>query len=458
VPRYEKQSGKKPLFWEITLKEATLSIRSGEVGGEGTLEKKRLRYEYEAGMEMGRLIKAQEKKGFARVREEIPAEPSAARDPELEAALIEDPDDVDAALVYGDWLQAQGDPRGELIVAQHALSRSPRRGSLADAVLRLRAPYDAQLRALAQRHDLCAPDKERGRIQVTWGLGFIRGARLAHDHFATGQTGDASLSETLIDFLQLPSARLLQELTVGLWRNDDGQCEYRGVAEALAKLRPPALRRLHLADFKLRRETEISWTDLGDLEPIWGALPRLREVVLQGGEVRLGAIRAPSLRSFELRTGGLSAASMRSIAALEAPALERLVIWFGDPRYGGDAGLEDLRPLLDRRDLPALRHLGLCNALFQDAICELLGSSSLLEQVEVLDLSMGLMSDEGAAALARARPRLKSLRELIVDDNYLTGAARKTLKGLCPKLTFGEQKEPYVWDDGSQHRYVSVSE
>src|SRR5690606_20254799 len=37
---------------------------------------------------------------------------SSAREPALEAALRERPDDIAAHLVYGDWLQARGDPRG----------------------------------------------------------------------------------------------------------------------------------------------------------------------------------------------------------------------------------------------------------------------------------------------------------------------------------------------------------
>ena len=38
---------------------------------------------------------------------------------ELEAAILENPDDDAPYLVYADWLMASGDPRGELIVMQH---------------------------------------------------------------------------------------------------------------------------------------------------------------------------------------------------------------------------------------------------------------------------------------------------------------------------------------------------
>ena len=43
----------------------------------------------------------------------------------LEAAIIRDPDDLDAFAVYGDWLAEQGDPRGELVATQLAAERDP---------------------------------------------------------------------------------------------------------------------------------------------------------------------------------------------------------------------------------------------------------------------------------------------------------------------------------------------
>jgi uncharacterized protein (TIGR02996 family) len=44
-----------------------------------------------------------------------------ARNADLEAAIVADPENPGGYLVYGDWLQVHGDPRGELIVIQHEL-------------------------------------------------------------------------------------------------------------------------------------------------------------------------------------------------------------------------------------------------------------------------------------------------------------------------------------------------
>ena len=55
-----------------------------------------------------------------------------ARNAELEAAIVEDPEAEGPYVVYADWLQGQGDPRGELIAVQLALetARGPRWGEL----------------------------------------------------------------------------------------------------------------------------------------------------------------------------------------------------------------------------------------------------------------------------------------------------------------------------------------
>src|ERR1043165_6551684 len=46
----------------------------------------------------------------------------AARNADLEAAIVADPEDEGPYLVYADWLQSRGDPRGELIIVLHALA------------------------------------------------------------------------------------------------------------------------------------------------------------------------------------------------------------------------------------------------------------------------------------------------------------------------------------------------
>jgi hypothetical protein len=144
---------------------------------------------------------------------------------------------------------------------------------------------------------------------------------------------------------------------------------------------------------------------------------------------------------------------MAELRAARWPRLEELDLWFGDPEYGGDCTLDDVLPLLDGRvALPALRRLGLRNAAFADELCEPLLRSPLLPQLTTLDLSLGVLSDDGAAILARGADRLAHLERLVVRENCLTaeGIAQLASIGLLGVLD-ADENDP-------EFRYVSHAE
>jgi uncharacterized protein (TIGR02996 family) len=463
MARYEYTEGTSNKFWEIDVEDRKVITRFGRIGTKGQERVKTFKKSWEARRYRAGQVRRKTQKGYKLVRPGLPgAEPDAARDPELEAMIAADPDRAEGYMVYADWLQAQGDPRGELISVEHALLSSPRSRKLLAERARLRAPYDRQLQDMVEPFNWQPPfDGAHGaRAKLTWGLGFVKSAWLGHDWFA-GEVGDPELMdnrEFFATLLSLLSMRLLQELTVGLWRDSDGQCDYGAVFVALAEAGPPALTRLFVGDFRFPGEIEMSWTDLGDVAPIYrGALPRLRELSLQGGKMSLGSIDLPELRAFEVCTGGLSRQNIESIVGARWPRLERLELWFGDRYYGADGQVEDIEPILAGEGIPGVRHLGLRNAEFTDALCARIGGARVLDQLETLDLSKGVMTDEGAAALAGAAARLGHLQRLDVSENYLTPKGERLVKGLCRKVVTGDQKEPSVWD-GEEHRYVSVGE
>jgi uncharacterized protein (TIGR02996 family) len=73
-----------------------------------------------------------------------PALVENARNPELEAALLADPELVPSWLVYGDWLQQQNDPRGTYIALRAAARAAPDDLIAADRVRKFgnqHAPY-----------------------------------------------------------------------------------------------------------------------------------------------------------------------------------------------------------------------------------------------------------------------------------------------------------------------------
>ena len=162
-------------------------------------------------------------------------------------------------------------------------------------------------------------------------------------------------------------------------------------------------------------------------------------------------MRLPRLRRLLLRSGGLPKEALESLYTAELPSLESLEIWFGDENYGGCGSIEAAAPFLVKETWPRLKHLGLCNAMFTNELCEKLSSASILPQLEQLDLSLGTMDKSGAKALLREPQRFAHLQRLNLRGNCLAPQIGKRLKTLCPDVDVRYQGH-------RNNRYVTVGE
>lgn len=420
-------------FWEIVLDGKTVLQCLGDVGG-GSQRWARSHAD-----------EARARDAYAHVLQHVAAaeyeprgeaillgapEPSRDVDPVLalwEPRIALAPDDGDA---YRECAAALGPPRAEFA----------RRSPADEAFLQAhRAPLLGSLAAWV--------DADEGRsLDVRWRHGFAHHARLAFDGDGSGEIPtvlDAALRE--------PAGRFLRSLTIGM--NRDGMpCDYGRAIAAIAAAAPPILETLFIGDFDYPDQVEISWTHIGNASPLW-SLPSLRHLTLQGGAMFLGYIESPTLEHLEVRTGGLSKAAVRSLAGAEAPRLRTLRVWFGDQQYGADGEVADLAPLLGGGAFPELRELGLMNAEFTDELCGPLLASPLLPRLEQLDLSMGTLTDAGAAVLSAGAAKLRHLRRLDVSDNLLSEKGRRALGALGPLVHVGDQREMRTGE-----RYVSVGE
>lgn len=354
--------------------------------------------------------------------------------PELEAAIEADLGNDSAWLVFADWLQQHGDPRGELITLEHGGKQAQ-----AEALL-------ARHRAAWLGDALAGVDGDT--LALTWKHGFVRSARIA-----IGYDTKHKQAEVLGQLLATRAARFLEELTFGVAESAyDGENNYRSVIDVLAERGPRSLRTLFIGDFT-SEESEVSWSSIGDVSPLWARFPRLTSMILHSGSMTLGKIVAPALRSFEVRTGGLDADSIAQIGAATWPNLERLSIWFGSSQYNAEGTVDSIQPILDGVNLPKLKHLGLMNSEFADDLCGVLHRAKILRQLESLDLSMGTMTSAGARALAEHKAAYAHLTSLDVTDNYLGDEGLAAVKGLCAKVDVSGQRGA---DD--EDRYVSVGE
>jgi uncharacterized protein (TIGR02996 family) len=179
------------------------------------------------------------------------------RNAELEAKLAADPDDA-TYLVYGDWLQARGDPRGELVHVQHAM-----RAGGDPATFLAYKQHDVELRAAHANAWLGeAVAASAYRMKLDWRLGFVETARV---DVATNAS-EIALAPLVTALLASPAGCLVRTLIVRANVPD----EFAGVLDALGEA--PALRKLTL--LTRREEPPVQW--LVDDRP---ALRRLTVVV-----------------------------------------------------------------------------------------------------------------------------------------------------------------------------------
>ncbi|MFF3736962.1 STM4015 family protein [Streptomyces sp. NPDC002566] len=255
----------------------------------------------------------------------------------------------------------------------------------------------------------------------------------------------------------------VRALIVGAWQ-EAYDTEPTAVLEALlaARDRFPALRALFVGDM-VSEECEISWINQTDVTPLLDAFPELAEFGVRGGsELRFPPVKHTGLRKLVIQTGGLPAGVVRGVGASELPALEHLDLWLGTAEYGGDSEAADLDPILSGDRLPRLRHLALRNSEMQDAVAAAVAVAPVVARLEVLDLSMGVLTDEGATALLAGRP-LTHLRKLDLHHHYISEPLQERIRqALTPEgveVDLDRQDaEDDEDDDGTVWRFVAVGE
>jgi hypothetical protein len=236
----------------------------------------------------------------------------------------------------------------------------------------------------------------------------------------------------------------------------DDQATAARVVEALvaARDRLPQLRAIFFGDITYE-ECEISWIQNTDVSPLFDAYPALEHFAVRGANgLRLGALRHDRLRSLAVQSGGLDATITREIIAAELPALDQLELWLGTADYGGTTPLEDLAPILSGARFPRLTYLGLRDSEVADAIAGAVANAPVLDQLRILDLSLGTLGDEGAVALL-ANPALARLEKLDIHYHYCSPQMVERLQALGIEV---DASDPQNESDYDGDRYVSVSE
>jgi uncharacterized protein (TIGR02996 family) len=426
MPRLELAGDR---FWEVTRTGTTLTIVSGKLGSAGRTTTKTAADEEAAEALLEHLIDEMHTRGYQATepgtsKPAAPAQPARKtepRNPELEAAILKDPEDAAAYSVYADWLQGQNELRGELIAAQIAADArdSAKARAAAAELLETHASYFSG--ALA--HD--------ATLTLSWQRGFIHSAELE------ARPGESA--RTLEQLLVHPSARFLVGLALELEADDP-----KPALDVLARHLPKSLRALEL----------FARCELPDLEPLWRACQELRRLELAAHSFAGGGMELPQLERARFLCTALGGRAARAIAAAPWPALEHLDIYFGE----GSTTYGDVSPLLERTDLPKLTHLKLRGASFVGRICRALPASPFANQLIVLDLSKGDLADADDL-VALAAHRFERLKEIVLPVTLaqgrrfapaverlaksVVGAERRGEDHTIMQLLYGDEDEEY---------------
>jgi len=253
VARFEHGDHPKRKFWEFTLKGSVVSTATGKVGmttsrmdgktrhhsGPDKTSERDFKTVEAARRAYDKLLAEKQAAGCDCVESDpAPSTAVALRDAALEAALLDARDTPAPYLVYGDWLQERGDPRGELIALHHAMQGqvdSSRFFSLRQ-----------QDRALHLAHDRAWLGSElvdaRYRTRLDWRLGFVNVARLDARSFPA----ETPLGVLVTALLAAPAGCAVHHLILRTpRRSQDGptrvtdEATVQEIADALAQVRAP---------------------------------------------------------------------------------------------------------------------------------------------------------------------------------------------------------------------------
>lgn len=149
--------------------------------------------------------------------------------------------------------------------------------------------------------------------------------------------------------------------------------------------------------------------------------------------------------------------SRRGYSGVRFSESGKLVLYVGVEDYGFEADIEIFRPLFSKTRFPKLTYLGIVNSEEQDEIVKMFLESDILPQLETMDISAGVLKDEGAQLLLDNMDKIAHLKFINMRYNYLSKGMKKKLQELPMKIDIAESEEADE-DDGEMWYYPMITE
>lgn len=267
-------------------------------------------------------------------------------------------------------------------------------------------------------------------------------------------------ADRLAAYLDVPGSDKTTGIVIGVWGQtwEAGGDSADDVVRALVSARDKLsnLKAIFMGDIVME-ESEISWIEQGDISPLFNAYADLEILGVRGGNhLRLGKIQHSKLKQLIIETGGMSREIAQDAIMADLPELEHLELWLGEENYGATTTPEDFTPLLNGERFPKLTYLGLRDSEIADDLAGVLANAPLIKRLDVLDLSLGNLSDVGANALLKSS-LIPGLKKLDIHHHYCSDAVMEQLKKLSIEVDMNDRETPDQWGD-EEHRFIAVGE
>ena len=245
------------------------------------------------------------------------------------------------------------------------------------------------------------------------------------------------------DILSDPEFSQVTDLVIGCWGDSwEGSCQPILDQMVEHKEEFSHIESLFVGDMDYE-ECEVSWIIQGDYGRLWQALPHLKALTVKGStDLKLGEICHQELEALTIICGGLPVSIFEEIQNAKLPNLKKLVLYIGVEYYGFDGDADTVRTLLEKSDFPNLTWLGIEDSEIQDELTQAVLDSKYMNQLKVLDLSNGTLTDKGGALLLETLPSYPNVGELDVHFHYMTERMVKDLQALPIKVDASERNEP----------------
>ena len=162
--------------------------------------------------------------------------------------------------------------------------------------------------------------------------------------------------------------------------------------------------------------------DLGRLEPLLRAIPKIHELQIAARAFEVGTIALPFARSVRLNASSLSKETVSTVARAAWPHLEQLELRICSKGKDGTttSRFDDVRPLVERTDFPKLKDVRIRGAPYLGTVLRALCTSPIAGQIEVLDVGGNRIAPADMDYFLEHREAFGKLAVIFMDFDGLT--------------------------------------